>query len=44
MWSDVGGEFNNQSIRELGEAQGCKVDTGARYSALMNELYKMNHA
>ena len=38
------GEFNNRSMRELGEALGCKVDTGAGYSAWMNGLNERNHA
>ena len=44
IWSDVGGEFNNHSMRELGEALGCKVDTGAGYSTWMNGLNKRNDA
>ena len=44
IWSDVGGEFNNNAVRELGEAIGCKVETGAGYSAWMNGINERNHA
>ena len=43
-WSDVGGEFNNKAMRQMGEAIGCKMQTGAGYAAWMNGLNKRNHA
>ena len=44
IWTDVGGEFNNDTIRQLSEAIGCKVETGAGYAAWMNGLNERNHA
>ena len=44
IWTDVGGEFNNDTMRQLGEAVGCKVETGAGYAAWMNGLNERNHA
>ena len=44
IWTDVGGEFNNDTMRQLSEAIGCKVETGAGYSAWMNGLNERNHA
>ena len=44
MWSDVGGEFNNETMRQAGEALGMKVETGAGYAAWMNGLNERNHA
>ena len=44
IWSDLGGEFNNDMMRQLGAALGCKVETGAGYSAWMNGLNERNHA
>lgn len=44
IWTDVGGEFNNDTVRQLGEAIGCKVETGAGYAAWMNGLNERNHA
>ena len=29
IWTDVGGEFNNDIIRQMGETLGTKVETGA---------------
>ena len=43
-WSDVGGKFNNDGVRQMGEAIGCKMQTGSGYSALMNGLNERNHA
>ena len=43
-WSDVGGEFNNDMVRQMAEAIGCKVQTGAGYSAWQNGLNERNHA
>ena len=43
-WSDVGGEFNNNAMREMGEQLGCRMETGAGYSAWMNGLNERNHA
>ena len=44
LWSDVGGEFNNDTMRQAGEALGMKVETGAGYAAWMNGLNERNHA
>ena len=44
MWMDNGGEFNNDTVRQLGEALGCKVETGAGYAAWMNGLNERNHS
>ena len=44
MWTDNGGEFNNDTVRQLGEALGCKVETGAGYAAWMNGLNERNHS
>ena len=44
LWSDVGGEFNNETMRQVGEALGMKVETGAGYAAWMNGLNERNHA
>lgn len=43
LWSDVGGEFNNEHMKALGEAFGFQVSTGAGYSAWMNGLNERNH-
>ena len=43
IWTDVGGEFNNDIIRQLGETIGTRVETGAGYSAWMNGLNERNH-
>ena len=43
IWSDVGSEFNNDVMRQLGEALGTQVETGARYAAWMNGLNERNH-
>ena len=43
IWTDVGGEFNNDTVRQMAEALGTKVDTGAGYSAWMNGLNERNH-
>ena len=43
LWSDVGGEFNNEHMKALGEAFGFEVSTGAGYSAWMNGLNERNH-
>ena len=43
-WSDVGGEFNNDAMRQMGKAIGCKMQTGAGYSAWMNGVNERNHA
>jgi hypothetical protein len=43
IWTDVGGEFNNDMVRQMGEAIGTKVDTGAGYAAWMNGLNERNH-
>ena len=43
-WSNVGGEFNNDVVRQMGEAIGCKMQTGAGYSAWMNGLNEKIHA
>ena len=40
----MGGEFNNDAVRQMGEAIGCKMKTGAGYSAWMNGLNQRNHA
>ena len=42
-WSDVGGKFNNDAVGQMGEAMGCKMQTGAGYSAWMNGLNDRNH-
>ena len=42
IWSDVGGEFNNDAMRQLGEALGIQVETGAVYAAWMNGLNERN--
>ena len=44
MWTDNGGEFNNDTVRQLAEALGCKVETGAGYAAWMNGLNERNHS
>ena len=41
-WMDNGGEFNNNTIRELGEALGCRMETGAGYAPWMNGLNERN--
>ena len=38
IWTDVGVEFNNDTVRQMAEAIACKVDTGAGYAARMNGL------
>ena len=43
IWSDVGGEFNNDMMRQLGEALGTQVQTGAGYPAWINGLNERNH-
>lgn len=43
-WSDVGGEFCNNTMREVGEALGCVMDTGAGYSAWQNGINERNHS
>ena len=43
-WSDVGGEFNNDAVRQLAEAIGCRMETTAGYSAWQNGLNERNHA
>ena len=40
----MGGEFNNDIVHQMGEAIGCKMQTGSGYSARMNGLNKRNHA
>ena len=44
MWSDVGGEFNNDTMRQAGEAMGIKVETGAGYTVWMNRMNEQNQA
>ena len=44
IWTDVGGEFCNETLKQLGEALGCKMETRAEYSAWMNGLNKQNHS
>ena len=39
-WSNVEGEFNIHDVRQMGEAIGCKMQTGAGHSAWMNGLNK----
>ena len=43
MWTDVGNEFNSESVKELSEAFNFEVSTGAGYSAWMNGLNERNH-
>ena len=43
MWTDVGNEFNSDSVKELSEAFSFEVSTGAGYSAWMNGLNERNH-
>ena len=43
-WTDVGGEFSNDMVRQLGEAIGCKMETGAGYAGWMNGLCERNHS
>ena len=43
-WSDMSREFNNNVVRQMGEAVSCKMQTGAGYSAWMDGLNKRNHA
>ena len=43
IWSDVGSEFNNDMMRQLGEALGTQVETGAGYTPWMNGLNEKNH-
>ena len=38
IWTDVGGEFNNKTVRQMAEALGTKVETGAGYAAWMNGM------
>ena len=33
IWTDVGGKFNNDTMRQMGEVIGCKVQTGVGYAA-----------
>ena len=42
-WSDVGSEFNNDAMRQLREALGTQVETGAGYATWMNGLNERNH-
>ena len=44
IWTDVGGEFCNETLKQLGEALGCKMETTAGYSAWMNGLNEQNHS
>ena len=44
IWTDVDGEFNNDVMRQMAEAVGTRVDTGAGYSAWMNGLNERNHS
>ena len=44
IWTDVGGEFNNNTVRQMAEAIGCRVETGAGYAAWMNGLNERNHS
>ena len=32
IWTDVSGEFCNETLKQLGEALGCKMETTAGYS------------
>ena len=43
MWTDVGGEFNSEQVKELGEAFSFEVSTGAGYAAWMNGVNERNH-
>ena len=43
IWSYVSGEFNNDVIRQLGEALGTQVETGAGHAAWMKGLNERNH-
>ena len=43
-WSDVGGEFNNDTVQQLGEAIKCKMETEAGYAAWQKSLNERNHA
>jgi hypothetical protein len=43
VWTDVGGEFNSDAMRQMGEAIGTTMETGAGYSAWMNSLNERNH-
>ena len=43
-WTDGGGEFNSSVMKELGEAIGCKMETGAGYSGWMYGINERNHA
>ena len=44
LWSNVGGDFYNKTMRQGDEALGMKVETDAGYAAWMNGLNKRNHA
>ena len=44
IWTDVGGEFNNDVVRQMTEAIGSTVETGAGYAAWMNGLNERNHS
>ena len=33
-WLDVRGEFNKEAVRQLGEAIGCKMETGAAWQTV----------
>ena len=44
IWTDVGGKFENETVRQLGEALGTKAETGEEYAAWMNGLNEQNHS
>ena len=43
MWTDVGGEFNAEEIKQLSDCLGIHIDTTAGYAAWMNGINERNH-
>ena len=38
IWTDVSGKFKNDTVKQLEETLGSKVETGTGYVAWMNDL------
>ena len=43
IWTDMGGEFNNETMKQMAAALGCVVESTAGYAAWMNRLNERNH-
>ena len=43
IWTDLGGEFNNEQIKEMSEALGVELGTGGAFAGWMYGLNERNH-